>query len=1204
MQAQDNRPPANEPPKLLQRRDIDHPDDTETVWKNNYEELLKIINGFSEQEVNNVLQNKVSESVEKHSEVILGLLYGILVDKNLAPLYFRYLSFVQRDGFNLCVLQLQRVVTDKHQMFYDQPRKQLIWLIQELIKLRAPEVDLVVAALMRHMVGGDVTPKNINLIAMVLHLLMENKKWLYSIPQFIPIVLMAFLRLISDHNKPPLANLRKQEIAFCVSLLKEKFDDCRTIGRDLVRLLNDVRKIPELGAVWKDMMYNPSALSTTFTGVKEILSMKTSRRFLTSRLNPDMESKILFILKNVKMGYQKRYQTWFMQKYLMTPESESLICDLIRYICGVYHPPNHVLCSDIVPRWAIIGWLLRCVKTSYMAQSAKNALFYDWLFFNPKTDSIMNIEPAILLMMHSIPKYSKITSELIKFLVTAIDSYDEAHKDLIRHGIHNSLAVLLDKCVVTSLLPLYNCHAIEPAVRNKLQPIFSPWLGNDDKKKPLNQSQQQQEQLQHQQQQQMKQQQEAGKQFLRTTTEGPPKAKEHEDRRSSLSSSAESILLRKPIKPDSTNNIHEVPPALSHLGVFLVDFVQSLKCENHFEEQSNILRHLFSNLTKMSAISKYNGKVGVQLSIFLLNSLNFELNSTSQVSTLFSTQPKLHHTIFSTYLAKMMRQKNKRTQFGNTTSSSSILLDILYLLRSYEPSFGYRFLCWLLVHSITQQNTPNKDKEHKEVELGILGKMTRDNLPDGKRPLSKSREKKEKHYFVDISSGKHFSKLTDQCFYAYFEFLKYTHKQTLRHKTQEQKPPSNPLVDDLRAFAHSCVDGFMLIVPYVYRYFEDSFLNDFNSKISLLHLIVRYADPTHIQALNCKLTLGEFCIFGKQAYAFVEKALSWNSFEQFNVWGLLQAEFSCYPPSDVTELLSEVVVKIKAERDHSALIGIMSLAKHIQPTSLLLRSVLSFPSPLFVSSLLSHWTSNHPTGLVAEIKEEIYLLLKMSKLKEKNKRPPKDVFTKDIDKDYVLCFVKNLDAWLIEHRVSLVQNEEKTVLERASTKQCLGSLLKMWDIDPAQYSALALADELSTSTNSNPDDEEYQPEYDEDEDEDVDDDEEDDLQEGRQTRKSKSTQSPKGGPVRKRMKLRKRPREAATKRKRTDNSSDEEDDLEKRRLVTSLLFDDSSSDDEDLSNNDTNNKNSGGNDGDEFEDPLLHRKRKVRRITIDDNEES
>jgi hypothetical protein len=51
-------------------------------------------------------------------------------------------------------------------------------------------------------------------------------------------------------------------------------------------------------------------------------------------------------------------------QYLSTPESQSLRCDLIRYICAVIHPSNEVLCSDIIPRWAVIGWLLTTCTVS------------------------------------------------------------------------------------------------------------------------------------------------------------------------------------------------------------------------------------------------------------------------------------------------------------------------------------------------------------------------------------------------------------------------------------------------------------------------------------------------------------------------------------------------------------------------------------------------------------------------------------------------------------------------------------------------------------------------------------------------------------------------------------------------------------------------------------------------------------------------
>ena len=39
------------------------------------------------------------------------------------------------------------------------------------------------------------------------------------------------------------------------------------IGRDLVRLLQYVGRIPEFEKLWKDILHDPNALSTTFTGI-------------------------------------------------------------------------------------------------------------------------------------------------------------------------------------------------------------------------------------------------------------------------------------------------------------------------------------------------------------------------------------------------------------------------------------------------------------------------------------------------------------------------------------------------------------------------------------------------------------------------------------------------------------------------------------------------------------------------------------------------------------------------------------------------------------------------------------------------------------------------------------------------------------------------------------------------------------------------
>ena len=80
---------------------------------------------------------------------------------------------------------------------------------------------------------------------------------------------------------------------------------------------------------------------------------------LLSRLSSEIELKLHFMMSQVRMSNQRRYQTWFAQKHLSSDSKLSLVPDMVRYVCGVYHPPNPVLCSDVLPRWAVVGWLLR-----------------------------------------------------------------------------------------------------------------------------------------------------------------------------------------------------------------------------------------------------------------------------------------------------------------------------------------------------------------------------------------------------------------------------------------------------------------------------------------------------------------------------------------------------------------------------------------------------------------------------------------------------------------------------------------------------------------------------------------------------------------------------------------------------------------------------------------------------------------------------
>jgi integrator complex subunit 3 len=62
---------------------------------------------------------------------------------------------------------------------------------------------------------------------------------------------------------------------------------------------------------------------------------------------------------------------------------------------------------------------------------------------------VVYIEPAILLMIHSIPKYVDITASLLEFLLSERDQFETIRRGEVQKGIHNSLKTILEKGVVT-----------------------------------------------------------------------------------------------------------------------------------------------------------------------------------------------------------------------------------------------------------------------------------------------------------------------------------------------------------------------------------------------------------------------------------------------------------------------------------------------------------------------------------------------------------------------------------------------------------------------------------------------------------------------------------------------------------------------------------------------------------------------------------
>ncbi|XP_069697263.1 integrator complex subunit 3 isoform X2 [Periplaneta americana] len=458
-------------PKLFTTSIVENKDELEEKYERSFNTLQNLISGLSEKEAQNALNNAVCKD-KNHEEVSLGLLFIILTEPQSAAKSYRDLTLITRDGFGLVMNNLTQLILDRYLRLTETVRSQVLWLVREMIRNAVNNVDNLCWNLMRHAAGGDVSPRNIMLVETLLDIYQENRPWLDKFPVLIASVVYAYLRLIEDHALPHLAALRHKEVGFVVTLIRERFVDCLVIGRDFVRLLQNVARIPEFEQLWRDLLTNPKSLCPTFTGVLQLLQTRTSRRFLQSRLTPDMERKLVFLTSQVRFGYHKRYQEWFQRQYLATPESQSLRCDLIRFIVGVIHPTNELLCSDIIPRWAVIGWLLTTCTSNVAASNAKLALFYDWLFFEADKDNIMNIEPAILVMHHSMRSHPAVTATLLDFLCRIIPNFYPLLADKVRAGIFSSLRQILEKRVLPTLFPLFDNPKLDRELRTMVREAF------------------------------------------------------------------------------------------------------------------------------------------------------------------------------------------------------------------------------------------------------------------------------------------------------------------------------------------------------------------------------------------------------------------------------------------------------------------------------------------------------------------------------------------------------------------------------------------------------------------------------------------------------------------------------------------------------------------------------------------------------------
>jgi len=440
---------------------IDGRDDIEDYWLKNRDYVLSIPQLKNANQIDDDSTNLIVQHAHKskHDEIQTGIccIYLFNSESESAHAWFNCLMMASRDNLQHIVNKIQDMLIHKYLKISKVVKNGILRLLNEMARASLPSHGII-SILLRQIIGGEHGPDNVHLVESVLDICIEHRTWLEKNQECLQSVFFRYLRLIQDHwntsAKAVQPTLIQKEIQFCVSTFRSNFGLVLQIGRDVIRLLLSLVHIPEFNQIWSDLINNPAIFQPNFTGIKEFMKIRTSKKFISLCVTFDMDIKINFILHKIRVGQQGPYERWFTKMYLTSMGSVTLRADLIRFVCTCIIPTNEIIQSDILPRWMFCGWLLGGHTNATSMATSRLALIFDWLLFNESRNTIMDIEPCILMMHHSRRNNPALTHVLLECILRTIKEFHLPMVEDIRRGVINAFRFILKLRVVSTIAPI------------------------------------------------------------------------------------------------------------------------------------------------------------------------------------------------------------------------------------------------------------------------------------------------------------------------------------------------------------------------------------------------------------------------------------------------------------------------------------------------------------------------------------------------------------------------------------------------------------------------------------------------------------------------------------------------------------------------------------------------------------------------------
>ena len=424
------------------------------------------------------------QDIVQYTHIINGIINGMLYDDNMSlENYFQFLFNINHDRFKAFIIKLENVISmgklqkEKFDKIYQ--------IFEKLIKINVEKdflVDIFIFICRKFYPGQDllnsiINPeenyddlnaeefvqkntfyKFLNFIKHNMEFILEYGKEI-NLPGLVFIKVLRLLteshvyqnnnNLISDNNnlnqknsaiitnivetyqkinfsekiKKLISEIYDMQIDILTKIYTEKKKEIFSIGRELIRHIISIGKsnIEIINTIKNDLSENYEKVLSISN------SINSSNIFTIVNIPPLMQKMINFILTSIKRSpvTYTYYVNWLFHKYKIENSiGNTLLVDITRYMMTnyYYYYDKHV--DDFVPRWLLLGYLLKHIKNHIISSEVKQTIFLDLILFDKDKDSFYLIEPCLSCIIINIKDFPEISEELIEFLEHYVKHFD------------------------------------------------------------------------------------------------------------------------------------------------------------------------------------------------------------------------------------------------------------------------------------------------------------------------------------------------------------------------------------------------------------------------------------------------------------------------------------------------------------------------------------------------------------------------------------------------------------------------------------------------------------------------------------------------------------------------------------------------------------------------------------------------------------